>query len=159
MIAKNEYGIAKWKIDSKEERQLACLADDSPEGKSVYVEYYRVNDAEYYAAGLPMIERELKRFNVKEQGQDRKAIIDDMIYSHHRFGFSFAEYFQLKLKDKSAAERAEYVAIKKSYEYCQRLNSAEGIEVLRNKAATLERLKPYIKRDYMTVFSGGGSHG
>lgn len=155
MIEKNEYGIAQWQIDSDEERKRARAADESSEGKHEYVEYYRINDAEYYAGGFPMIERELKRFGVTAEGNERQAIVEDMIYSLHRFGFSFEEYFQLKLRNKSAEERAEYVTDKKLYEYCQRLNSPEGMKVLKNKAATLKRLKSYIKRDYMKVSAGG----
>lgn len=156
MIEKNEYGIARWKIDSEEERRLAALADGSPEARSAYVAYYRDNDAEYYEAGLPFIDRVLERFGVAAEGRERRAIVEDMIYSLHRFGFAFEEYFLLGLESKSVKEREEYISDKVRYEYYARLNTPEGRRLLNDKGATLERLKSHVRRDFLVIASGGG---
>lgn len=156
MIEKNKYGIARWRIDSEEERRLARAADISPEGKHAYVEYYRINDAEYYAGGLPWIERTLNHFGVTAQGDKRQTIVEDMIYSLHRFGFSFEEYFQFNLIGKGVQVRESYITDKNRFEYYAKFNTPEGMELLENKAMALDRLKPYIGRDYMFVSNRGG---
>ena len=158
MIEKNEYGIAKWRIDSDEERKLALSADDSPEGKRAYVEYYRVNDAEYFANGLPMIEKTLEKYGVVAKGDEKRIIVEDMIYSLHRFGFSFDEYFEFKIKDKNSRERGNYITEKHLYQYYTVLNSSKEINLLNNKALTLEHFKEYIGRDFMFIpkLEGGG---
>ncbi len=156
MIEKNKYGIAKWRIDSEEERSLACLADESLEGKSAYVEYYRVNDSEYFNGGLPMIEHTLKHYGVTVKGDERREIFEDMIYSLHRFGFSFEEYFQYKLQAKNAVERSEFVSDKKRHEYYATFNTLEGKRLLNNKATALERLRSCVGRDFMFISARGG---
>lgn len=157
MIEKNEYGIARWRINSEEERRLAQLADASVEGRSAYVAYYRENDTEYYEAGLPFIDRVLDRFGVHSVGEERRELIEDMIYSLHRFGFAFEEYFLLDLGGKSVEEREEYISDKVRYEYYARLNTSDGRRLLNDKAATLRRLGRYVGRDFLEVASGGGA--
>lgn len=49
--------IARWKIDSDEERKLAEKADSDFAARRDYVAFYKKNDPVYYEKGLPLIEK------------------------------------------------------------------------------------------------------
>lgn len=54
--------IAKWRINSDEERNLAKKADADFAARKDYVEYYKENDPVYYEKGLPLIENTIDEF-------------------------------------------------------------------------------------------------
>lgn len=104
-----DMGIAPWKIDSSIEKWLSYKADNSFFWKKLYVKYYKLFDTEYYKGGLQMISKLLGKMNVEEDldrvglnvcregvnnslSANNKLVVD-MIYSLHRFGCMFDEYF------------------------------------------------------------------
>lgn len=54
--------IAKWRIDSDEERDLAKKADADFVARKDYVEFYKESDPVYYEKGLPLIEKTINEF-------------------------------------------------------------------------------------------------
>lgn len=99
-VAKN---ISRWKIEGYLESFLASKADNSSFWKYLYVKYYQILDSEYYNKSLDLIaveiERQSKNF-VNFSQISKSWLIKDMIYSLHRFGVSFEEYFILSSPEK-----------------------------------------------------------
>ena len=89
----NENGIAPWKLDSPVEVFLGEQADRSEFWKQCYVQLYKEFDAEYYEKGLPIIEQHIDRYVPDASKEQREFYIRDMVYSLHRFGCMFDEYF------------------------------------------------------------------
>ena len=108
----NAYGIAPWKIDSKIERLLGGLADNSFLFRRLYVYYYRINDPKYYNKGLSLIKNNIKKYYGKTNKTQKKQFIVDMVYCLHRFGFMFDEYFQYKVYEMSTVGRKQYITDK-----------------------------------------------
>lgn len=149
MIAIDNGMIARWKIDTPFENYLAQKADNSEIWKNIYCFYYRVFDCKYYKKGVEIIKKLVEAKGVKLS----KPLLRDMIYSLHRFGFSFDEYFSLSLYAKNAQGRSEFISDKIRYEYYCMLNSKEGIKLLSDKGKTYEILKDAFKRDCVAVYS------
>lgn len=58
----NDYGIARWRNDSRFERMLASLADKGEFWKRLYVWYYHRSNPAYYEKGMELIDRTLESF-------------------------------------------------------------------------------------------------
>ena len=93
--------ITKWKLDNPFENWLGYKADRSEFWKRLYVLYYRLFDRAYYKNGLPYIYKEIdKQYpNLPDfivggcKALSKKWLKRDMIYSLHRYGINFTEYF------------------------------------------------------------------
>lgn len=54
--------IARWRIDSEEEKNLAKKADVDFTARRDYVAFYKENDPLYYEKGLPLLEKTIAEF-------------------------------------------------------------------------------------------------
>lgn len=86
-------GIARWKLNNSFENWLSYKADKSEFWKFVYVSYYKWFDRKYYKVGLKYLNLYLDLFKKQWEGLNRDYIIRDMIYSLHRFGADFQDYW------------------------------------------------------------------
>lgn len=77
----------------------------------------------------------------------------DMIYSLHRYGVNFFEYFVYKFYNKSSIGRERINNLRIQYGYCELVNSPTIRELFDNKVKTFELLRPYYKRDLISVSS------
>ena len=102
--------IYQWKFDTPFENWLAYKADKSEFWKKLYLLYYRIKDAKYYRAGYEMANKVIDKYvpysilKIESEAQ-RKALLYDMIYSLHRFGASFEEYFIFEFYNKNTFGR------------------------------------------------------
>lgn len=147
--------IARWKVESEEELKLAMQADESALAKKAYCEFYRSIDPEYYDKGVEMAKSVILSHEGWKTGIPEDKMIEDMVYSLHRFGFSFPEYFWFKLYNLSTFGREGFISDKMRYEYYIDLNTKEGCNLLRDKGRTYERLAEYYQRDCLPVYSSG----
>ena len=146
--------ITRWKIDNPFENWLGGKADKSLFWKRLYVLYYRVFDGEYYKKGLPYIEKEISKqaHGAEALEQVGGGILRlDMIYSLHRFGVSFEEYFIFKFYDLNADGRKKFNTLKMQYGYCELVNDPCIRELFEDKGKCYELFKPYYKRDLLVV--------
>lgn len=144
--------VPRWRIDTSFERWLAHRADKNELWKRLYVFYYRVFDREYYEGGKRFIEEALQ--NCRAQGEKvDAATIRDMIYSHHRFGIAYNEYFPYGYPDKNIEGREKYVTDKMRFEYLEKLNRPENLEIFANKAKTFATFGKYYRRECLVVNS------
>lgn len=146
--------MGQWKIFSEEEADLAKAADLSFEKKEQYVAFYKENDPEYYEKGLTFIEAVLNRFgreNLPEE--EHHVLVTDMIYSLHRFGISFEEYFWYDFPKLSTEGRQEYISDKVRYYLYNRLNLQENHHIFRNKADAYKAFGEYYGREVIKVES------
>ena len=149
--------ITRWKLDNWLENQLGYLADKNEFWKKIYVLYYRIFDNKYYQCGLKFIEKEIeKQLPNLEKGSNhiltRKYLRRDMIYSLHRFGTSFEEYFIFKFYDKNYIGRSRFNNLKLQYGFCEIVNHESVRELFEDKGACYKVLKEYYKRDVVVVY-------
>lgn len=139
--------ITKWKELSDFE---LILANDVAKGnttKKVYAEYYRHLNPAYYDAG--------KRFAIelynshKDDFKDIDFIdvYDDMVYSLHKYGYSFQDYCIYGFINKTEAARKEFVADKLRYYYCDILNAPFVERLMTNKYECYKEYRPFFKRE------------
>ena len=155
VVAKSIY---RWKHDNWFENWLGYKADKSEFWKKLYVMYYRIFDNAYYNNGLSYIYKEIERqypnlpnFLVDRRG--KRWLKRDMIYSLHRFGINFTEYFVHKYYSLNALGRDQINNLRLQYGFCELVNEPEVRELFDNKGATYEKFKPFYKRDLITVNS------
>ena len=143
-----KYGIAEWRIDSDEERTLAKKADCSEEGKRQYVDFYRLNDPGYYEKGLSLIDEQIGHFigpNITPEM--REELVTDMVYSLHRFGCMFDEYFLFDYRHLNVSGRESFITDKTRYNYYDALNKHEYEALFYNKAETYRLYRKFYKRE------------
>lgn len=75
----------------------------------------------------------------------------DIIYSQHRFGVNFFEYFVYKFYNKSAIGRSRINNLRIQYGYCEILNKSSARELFENKAKTYKQLGKFYKRDLLLI--------
>ena len=146
--------ISRWKIDTPFENWLGDKADNSPFWKRLYVLYYSIFDRKYYVNGLPYIDREIKRqFNGVEIERTIGGgnLRQDIIYSLHRFGVSFEEYFLYKFYNLNAEGRRKFNSLKMQYGYCELVNDESIRDLFEDKGKCYELFKPFYKRDLVVV--------
>lgn len=144
--------IAAWKIDSEEERRLAELADHDEQAKKDYVEFYRVNDPVYYEKGLKMIDKTLGTFRGALTDAQRERYTIDMVYSLHRFGCSFDEYFLLGFELLNAYGRGEFVTDKNRFDFFELYNDEDRhFMSFKDKSKTYELFQKFYKRDFLAL--------
>lgn len=151
-------GRASWKIDSEEEQRLAALADSNEDAKKDYVEFYRKSAPEYYEKGLQMIEKTLKIFcgSLTEEQHDR--YVYDMIYSLHRFGCMYDEYFLLGFEYLNVRGREQFVTDKNRWEYYYQMNGTEKDYLFKSKSLTYNLFRKYYRRDLLELNSADDFH-
>lgn len=76
-----------------------------------------------------------------------------MVYSLHRFGAMFDEYFLYEFYNKNTAGRDEYICDKYRYDYYRILNKDENRYIFDNKDITYEYFKEFYGRDFLAVKS------
>ena len=145
--------IARWKIESEEELNLAAQADDNAIAKKIYCAFYRNTDPVYYDKGLQMAKAVIRNHEGWKLGIPEGLMIEDMIYCLHRFGFTFNEYFWYKLYNLNTYGREGFISDKMRYEYYIELNTKDGCNLLRDKGRTYARLSEYYQRECLPVYS------
>lgn len=150
----SEFGIAPWKIDSPIERFLSHRADNSELWKKIYVMFYRIFDSDYYKGGLTMIDKILadNKFNSELWGGKRK-IVRDMIYSLHRFGCEFNEYFIYEFYRLNTEARDSFICSKNRWKYYLYFNKTRNNPIFDDKNQTYLKFADYIHRKYCCVMS------
>lgn len=144
-------GIAGWKIDHPLERLFARWADKSEWGKSIYVWFYRCFDKEYYQKGLRFIDRSIATFAGEVTPEQRNDYIKDMVYSLHRFGCSFDEYFLFGYPHLNTEGRNSFITEKKRWEYYARMNLDENKELFNDKRKAYALFGKFYKRELIEI--------
>lgn len=148
--------ITNWKLNNWFENWLSYQADSSEFWKRVYVLYYRIFDHKYYVRGLGLIENEIQKQVpniIRCGGVDVNYLRRDMIYSLHRYGINYFEYFVYKFYDKSAFGRSKINNLRIQYGYCELVNDPSIRDLFDNKAKTYIALKQFYKRELLLVES------
>ncbi len=150
MLAIDKGYIARWKIDNKFENWLSYKADKSELAKKAYCAFYKIFDRKYYKTGLEFAKKEIASKNIKT-AMSEKQLLRDMIYSLHRFGCRFDEYFAFKFYDKNYIGREKYITDKIRYEYWCMMDSHEDSKILADKARTCELFGEFFKRGFVFI--------
>ena len=149
------YGTAVWKLDTPFENWLSKKADNSRFFRSLYVLYYKIFDREYYNKGLEMINKAIKDFRINNTEVaprlSDKELRQDMIYTLHRFGADFQEYFVFEFYGLNTFGREEFLTNKKRYEYYHLLNDDENFFLFEDKKKTYEIFGKYYGRDVLPI--------
>lgn len=141
--------IASWKIDSPYERYLAKKADTSFYWKKKYVNFYKRNNKQYYLKGLKFINDNIDKCSVTGKNttrEQRELYIIDMVYSLHRFGCMFDEYFLYNFENLNVKGRLEFVTDKIRWEYYEKFNGRDNLPLFNNKDRTYEKYGKYFNR-------------
>ena len=143
--------ISRWKIETPFENLLGGLADKSEFGKRLYVLYYRLFDHDYYVKGMPYLLREIERQKPNYTGWGGVEYLKrDMIYSLHRFGASFEEYFVFQFYNLNAQGRSKFNTLKMQYGYCEQVNGADVRDKFEDKGKCYQLFQRFYKRDVVT---------
>lgn len=76
-----------------------------------------------------------------------------MVYSLHRYGINFIEYFVHKYYSLNAVGREQINNLRLQYGYCELVNDPSLRELFDNKGLTYEKFKSFYKRELVTVNS------
>lgn len=152
--------ITKWKLDNSFENWLGYKADKSEFWKRLYVLFYRLFDNAYYKNGLPYIRKEIDKqypnllnFSIGKGMLSRRWLERDMIYSLHRYGINFTEYFVHKYYTLNVIGREQVNNLRLQYGFCELVNDSNLRELFDNKGLTYEKFKSFYKRDLIAVNS------
>lgn len=145
------HGIASWKIDSPVERWLARKADTSAFWKKQYVRYYQIFDKKYYQTGLSLIDKTIQTFVGDVTREEKERYIQDMIYSLHRFGCMFDEYFAFRFEFLNTLGRESFLTDKIRWDYYDKMNLVENLEIFNDKRKAYETFKNFYKRALIEV--------
>ena len=148
----NEKGSAliissDWKILDSEEILLGKQADSSLEGRKKYVNYYKSKNINYYEVGLKLIDKTIKEFvHKKTTDYEYENLVEDMIYSLHRFGCTFEEYFILGFEDLSTKARKSFITDKIRFYLYNKINLESNRMTFDDKYQTYLKFNKYYKR-------------
>ncbi|MBQ9953607.1 MAG: hypothetical protein IJO92_04700 [Clostridia bacterium] len=148
---KNNLGIAPWKIDHPIERWLSWLADRCYIGKILYVNFYKVFDKDYYVKGLSFIEKNIQVFAGAVSNKQKKNYIYDMVYSLHRFGCMFDEYFLFDFPHLNTLGRDSFLTDKNRWKYYSCMNIDANKAIFDNKRKAYEIFRKYYKRELIEI--------
>lgn len=81
----------------------------------------------------------------------RKWLELDMIYSLHRYGINFTEYFVHKYYTLNVAGREQINNLRLQYGFCELVNDSSLRELFDNKGLTYEKFKPFYKRNLISI--------
>lgn len=149
----NKDGIAQWKIDHPIERFLAHAADQSKLGKHLYVNFYRIFDKAYFNKGLKFIETNVRTFVGEVSDNQMHSYVYDMVYSLHRFGCMFDEYFFYDYPKLNVRGREAFITDKIRWDYYSRMNMDENKKLFNNKRTAYELFGSYYKRELIEINS------
>lgn len=139
--------IAKWKEISEFE---LILANDVAKGnttKKIYAEYYRHLNPAYYDAGKKFAKELYISHKDDFKDLDFIDVYDDMVYSLHKYGYSFQDYCIYGFINKTEAARTKFVADKLRYYYCDILNAPFVEHLMTNKYECYKEYGEFFKRD------------
>ncbi len=148
--------ISRWKLDNWLENYLGYKADTSEFWKWLYVKYYQLFDSQYFRGGVLLSAKEIER-----QRPNHSKIINkigvkklrrDMLYSLHRFGASFDDYFIYQFYNKNHYARSSFNTLKMQYGYCEIVNDEAMRDLFEDKGALYNALKKFYKRDLLVVY-------
>ena len=145
------FGIADWKINSEEERNLAAEADICEEGKFKYVEYYRKADPAYFEKGLMMVNQVIDVHKPYIDKEQRNGYVIDMIYSLHRFGCMFNEYFMFDYENLNTNGRSQFITDKIRWYYYLKLNRFDKIKEYDDKERTYQKFSQSFGRELIII--------
>ncbi len=148
---KTTDGIAPWKLNSPIERFLARKADKSLFWKKAYVRFYKIFDSAYYKKGLLFIDKYIKMFVGEVTEKQRREYIVDMVYSLHRFGCMFDEYFLFGFSTLNTKGRESFITDKIRWSYYARMNTTEANELFNDKKKAYDIFRKFYKRDLILV--------
>lgn len=89
-------------------------------------------------------------FSEAEMSQEIK---EDIYFCYFAYGFSVNEYISYALRNKSTAERREYLSDRDSVKIGYAYNDLDASEVFRDKFLTYEKFKQYFHRDAILINS------
>ena len=92
----------------------------------MYVNFYKVFDNSYFEKGLTFIDKNIRMFVGDVTERQRKEYIYDMVYSLHRFGCAFDEYFMFDYPNLNTRGRSSFVTDKIRWDYYARMNLDEN---------------------------------
>lgn len=142
-------GIAPWKIDNPIERWLGRRADTSTFWKKAYVLFYKIFDGKYYKKGVEFIRKQIDASVGVVDKKRFKKYTTDMVYSLHRFGCMFDEYFLFEYEKLNAYERSSFITDKIRWQYYRLMNKDENLEIFNNKKKAYDVFKEYFKRELL----------
>ena len=145
-------GIARWKLNNLFENWLSYKADYSELWKRIYVLYYKIFDYKYYKGGLKYINNQLEIHKEKWEGIPRNFVIRDMVYSLHRFGADFQDYWSFEFLLKSSIEKSRWVTDKLRYGYDDLLSSHDVIALVEDKYKCYCEFIDFYKRDALGCY-------
>jgi len=144
--------ISRWKIDTPVENWLGSMADKSEFWKRVYVLYYRLFDHKYYVKGMPYLLKEIERQKPNSTISGGVNYLKrDMIYSLHRFGASFDDYFIYKFYLLNTKGRESFNTLKMQYGYCEQVNGKDVRDLFEDKGKCYDAFEPFYKREVLVV--------
>lgn len=76
-----------------------------------------------------------------------------MIYSLHRFGISFNEYFMYHFWELNKYGREQFINFKLLYGYCDYLNDSKVRDTFEDKFSLYKLLKQFFKREVLGVYN------
>ena len=131
----------------KKEDVAAVEAD--PAKLNEILEKYRKSDKEFVASLQKKIAAYRKMTNVQIDAETE----NDILFSALAYGFMPDEYYCYRLKEKSFAERKEYVSERERIILFYHVNDIVDMQYARNKQLTYEYFKEYYKRDALEIRS------
>lgn len=152
-MKKEILGNASWRIDSEEEKKLALLADSDDSAKITYVDFYRKAAPAYHEKGLEMINRTIDVFRKRCDDTVRQHYVVDMLYSLHRFGCMYDEYFLLNFEFLNAKGRSLFITDKNRWDYYAKLNGMKYDMLFKNKAKTYRLFGKYYGREILELLT------
>ena len=152
-MKKEPMANASWRIDNEEEHKLALRADKSIEARAEYVEFYKINAPDYHEKGLKMAGRVIDVFRPGSSEEEKEEYLLDMLYSLHRFGCMYDEYFLMDFEHLNAKGRSEFITDKNRWDYYWHLNGTQYDELFRDKTETYKVFGKYYKRDFLSIKS------
>lgn len=126
-------------IRSEEKERLRTRADRDGASRREYVEYHKREMPEYHAVGLRMISEVLEKYDepqrcpLGEWSADNEELVDDMLYSLHRFGATYVEYLQFDFAHRTPASRDSFATFYRNINAYKVLNSPEGTAICEDK--------------------------
>ena len=132
---------------------LGVKADKSEFWKKLYVLYYQLFDNKYYKVGVQMAKDAIAAHSQDFIGCKEKLIVRDMIYSLHRFGYSFKDYCVYGFVNKTLRCRLTFVSDKLRYHYCDILNAPNILHLMTDKYECYKHYKEFFKRDVLGCYS------
>lgn len=132
---------------------LARRADLNEDARKDYADYYRRQAPEYYERGLKMIRDTLDIFCGELTEKQRERYTYDMIYSLHRFGCMYDEYFLMGFEYLNAEGRDRFLTDKNRWAFYDRMNAEDKEALFKEKASTYAVFRDFYARELLYLSS------